>query len=179
MGIWTGGDSWQSEPWRHRGDNLPINRMHGSGICYRAISMPSVRAQRDRRFKTSHPPASPIPGDELQLRAGGTTPSGASPAGFKFLYPLLYPGKVLSKTTGISSAVLLGGGQTQPRAAAQRAPPRPLGALLNHQTTCKPWGRKRQDIHMQSIKTDHPTKTVQTLFQRRAQQSPSPPGPRS
>lgn len=68
MGIWSGGDSWQSKPWRHRGDNLPINRMHGRGICYRAISMPSARAQRDRRFKTSRPPASPIPGDELQLR---------------------------------------------------------------------------------------------------------------
>lgn len=62
MGIWTGGDSWQSKPRRHRGDNLPINRMHGRRICYRAISMISTRAQRDRRLKTSRPQPGPFQG---------------------------------------------------------------------------------------------------------------------
>jgi len=65
-------------------------------------------------------PAAPIPEDELQLRAGGKTLSGASPAGSKFLCPLLYPGKVLSKTTGISSAVLLEGRQHSPRLQPKR-----------------------------------------------------------
>lgn len=175
MGIWTGGDSWQSEPWRHRGDNLPINRMHRRDIRYRAISVPPACAQRDRRFKTSHPPASPIPGDELWLRAGSKhhqeLPQQA-PNSSIHSYIL---GRCFLKQLGSHQLWSWEGGATQPKAAAQRASPHPLGALLNRQTACKPWGRKRQNTHLQSINTDHPTKTVQTFFQRRAYQSPGPP----
>lgn len=133
MGIWAGGDSWQSKPWRHRGDDVPRNKLQGRDICYRALSMPPARAQRDRRPESSSPPASLIPGDELQFRAGGKTPAGTSLAGSEFLQLLLYPGKVLCKTTESSF---------RSGAAAGRALPHPLGALLN-QTPSKLWSWKR------------------------------------
>lgn len=64
FGLGRVGDSWQSKAWRHRGDNVPRNRLQGRDICYRALPMGEQQ-----------PPASPIPGDELQLQGWGQNSS--------------------------------------------------------------------------------------------------------
>lgn len=172
MGIRTGGDSWQSKPWRHRGDNLPITRMHRRGICYTATSMPSAMLKAEGSRPAT---PQPVPFQGMNYSSGLVAKHHRElPQQAPHSCINSYPGKVLSKTTGISSAVLWKGGNTA-QAAARRAVPYPLGALLNH-TAYKPWGQKRQNIHLQSINTDHSTKT---LFQSRAQQGPCSPEPGS